>query len=108
MYDTFLISIFLKSLYLCVLSVQRIHWLRARAQWHRWKEETELVQYEMQWTVRYFLHESYTWKERSLNPNVLDGAKAYAAQQSDIWYGRAAMADKYFRFTNKNHVNLIT
>lgn len=90
------------------IAVQRIHWLRARAQWYRWKEETQLVQYEMQWTVRYFLHESHRWKERSLNPSVLDGPKAYAARQSDIWYGRAAAADKYFKLSNKSHVNLVT
>jgi hypothetical protein len=90
------------------IAVQRIHWLRARAQWYRWKEETQLVQYEMQWTVRYFLHESQTWKDQSINPNVSDGAKAYAARQSNIWYGRAAAADIYFKFTNKSYVKLVT
>jgi hypothetical protein len=62
----------------------------------------------MQWTVRYFLHESKIWQTRSLDPNTFDGAKAYAARQSDIWYGRAAAADKYFKFTNTRHVKLVT
>ena len=46
-------------LMLCV--VRRVHWLRARAQLMRWQEEVTLTGYEMQWTVRYFLHMSRKW-----------------------------------------------
>jgi hypothetical protein len=87
-----------------LLPVQRIHWLRARAQYHRWEEEKLLVHYEMSWTVRYFLHEGRKWKERSTNLNISPGAKAYAARQTATWVGRAASANKYFKLANPDHV----
>lgn len=46
---------------LSLLSVRRIHWLRARAQLMRWKEQVTLISYEMQWTVRYFSYMSHKW-----------------------------------------------
>lgn len=41
--------------------VRRVHWLRARAQLMRWKEEVTLTTYEMQWTVKYFAFNSEKW-----------------------------------------------
>jgi len=41
--------------------VRRVHWLRARAQLMRWREEVTLTGYEMHWVVRYFLNKSQTW-----------------------------------------------
>ncbi|KAF8813481.1 hypothetical protein BYT27DRAFT_7084446 [Phlegmacium glaucopus] len=44
-------------------SVQSSHWLGARAQKNRWKEEHILVGYEMEWSVRYFLYWEKVWEE---------------------------------------------
>jgi hypothetical protein len=41
--------------------VRRVHWLRARAQLMRWREQVTLTTYEMQWTVAYFRHMSKKW-----------------------------------------------
>lgn len=86
--------------------VQRIHWLRARAQLHRWGEEKVLVQYEMQWTVRYFLNEAKNWNKISLNSNLSPGAIAYAARQTATWLSRAAEANNAFKLANPDHVIL--
>lgn len=62
----------------------------------------------MQWTVRYYLNESRTWKDRSLYPTNCPGATAYAARQMAIWQGRAVAADREFGLANPDHVTLIT
>jgi hypothetical protein len=67
-----------------------------------------LVDYEMQWTVRYFLNESNTWKNRSLNHQCSPGASAYAARQNAIWYRRAAAAENDFRNVNKRYKVIVT
>lgn len=66
------------------------------------------MEYEMQWTVRYFLNESKTWKERSLNPQCSPGASAYAEKQNAIWFRRAAAAERDFRTVNKRHQAIVT
>lgn len=65
------------------------------------------MQYEMQWTVRYFLNEANKWKVRSHIVDLSPGAKAYAARQAATWNGHAVTADKDFGLTNRNHVTLI-
>jgi hypothetical protein len=50
------------------LPVQRVHWLRARAQKNRWQEEFTLVKYEMEWTSRFFLYRAEEWM-RLFNAN---------------------------------------
>lgn len=90
-----------------LFSVQRVHWLRARAQHHRWREETILVGYEMQWTVRYFIHQSELWKKRSNSFNNLPGTVAYGARQAARWFLRASAADIEFKLCNKSYVPLI-
>ena len=87
--------------------VQCVHWLRAQAQLNRWKEETTLVGYEMEWTVRYFLYQSELWKGRAFDCPDTNGAMAYASRQSAIWYCRACSAEKDFKFSNHNYVKLI-
>jgi hypothetical protein len=91
-----------------IFLVQRIHWLRARAQSHRWKEETVLVTYEMQWTVRYFLKEAAIWNNRSKWNQNSPGAAAYAARQAAISFRRAAAADRMFKKVHPSHVLLVT
>jgi hypothetical protein len=80
--------------------VQRVHWIRARAQKNRWEEELLLVQYEMQWTTRGFLHRAEDWQTRYQVPNTDPGPKAYAARQSSQWRYMASEADQLFRSTH--------
>lgn len=84
--------------------VQRVHWLRARAQLNRWREEKMLVGYEMQWTVRYFHHQCAMWKSRAILSPESTGASAYASRQSAMWYRRACSAEKEFIICNNNYV----
>jgi hypothetical protein len=99
------------------LVVKRVHWLRARAQAHRWREEFTLVQYEMTWVVRFFKHMSTTWSRRhghvlsfipsesvenSLDSDVswIRGAAAYAQRQMMTWSQFAGHAENMFRATH--------
>jgi hypothetical protein len=82
--------------------VNRVHWLRARAQKQRWMEEFTLVGYEMTWTVNYFLHQSGLWENRGIaaeNP----GAVAYAVRKAAMWRAMAGISDKFFGLM-KDHV----
>ena len=78
--------------------VRRIHWLRACAQKHRWDEESILVEYEMQWTVQYFLDKICVWDEHRQNALVdkKHGAAAYVAQKSATWSEMVQNADRTF------------
>jgi hypothetical protein len=87
--------------------VQRVHWLRSRAQKNRWFEERVLVGYEMQWTVRYFLHRSSLWEERARITGQGSGAVAYATRQSALWYKLAADADHLYSKFNHNYTRLV-
>ena len=101
--------------------VRRVHWLRAQAQKMRWREEVTLLTYEMQWTVRYFIHKSKFWSdiENSLAENrsipaVLptrsnmdidiiehsSGVLAYLKHKNSTWYQLALKADKIFKAIN--------
>ncbi|KAF9552461.1 hypothetical protein CPC08DRAFT_646869 [Agrocybe pediades] len=96
------------------MEFNRVHWLRARAQAERWHEERLLVTYEMQWTVRSFLHKSEDWKKAAL-PGRTDppgvtalpqrrdspGAKAYAQRQAHTWLALAVISDRKFKIANK-------
>src|SRR6201999_682048 len=84
-------------------AVKRIHWLRARAQKLRWQEELLLVTYEMQWVVRYFMHQSRMWNERarvSAGAGRHPGVIAYAYRHQSIWDQRTHRADQTFRDMN--------
>jgi hypothetical protein len=78
------------------MTVQRVHWLRARAQKERWAEEVTLVAYEMQWTVRYFLYNVQLWEGRRRN-STLHGPASYAARKAAMWHYMALNADRIFR-----------
>lgn len=88
-------------------TVKRVHWLRARAQYQRWREECILVGYEMQWTVRYFLNKSSLWKPSALpdaDPEfATPGAAAYANRQATMWHRLALIADKSFKYYNVHY-----
>ncbi|KAF8157790.1 hypothetical protein BJ912DRAFT_866730, partial [Pholiota molesta] len=85
--------------------VRRVHWLRARAQHERWREERTLVRYEMEWTVRYFLFKSKGWLEAAENrrrsPTL--GATAYAHRQSASWRQLALKADRAFQINYRTY-----
>lgn len=83
--------------------VRRVHWLRARAQKNRWEEELLLVTYEMQWTVRYFIHYGNMWQSALDDPNITEGAKAYATRQQTMWKTLAFRADKAFSTATGGH-----
>jgi hypothetical protein len=85
-------------------TVNRVHWLRARAQKQRWAEEFTLVGYEMTWTVNYFLHQSAIWEDRG-NTAHKPGAVAYAAKKAAMWRSMAGISDDLFRAV-KSHVNV--
>ena len=68
----------------------------------RWNEEVILVGYEMEWTVRYFLHQAEVWKHRgtivAIDVTSQAGRRAYAARKSAMWQGLALVAnDKYIK-----------
>ncbi|KAF8337253.1 hypothetical protein F5887DRAFT_890729 [Amanita rubescens] len=85
---------------------QRVHWLRAQAQMHRWSEEVTLVSYEMQWTVRYFMYNMRTWDKRGIDcPEP--GVAAYAARKSAMWHRMALDAEGEFLKGNSAYSRLL-
>jgi hypothetical protein len=84
-------------------TVRHVHWLCAHAQKDRWHEEVVLVTYEMQWTVRYFLHKSHSWYEEAGGPNISPGAQIYALRQWKIWKTLAQIMDKVFNNTTSHY-----
>ena len=85
-----------------------MHWIRARAQKHRWKEEYTLVTYEMQWTVRHHLYSAKLWDSREyLSRQVGDaGATAYACRKLTMWMEMAQSAHQQFMSVNPLHPSL--
>ncbi|PPQ83233.1 hypothetical protein CVT24_001322 [Panaeolus cyanescens] len=75
----------------------RVHWLRARALYHRWREEHMLVKNEMNWTVRYFLKKSGYWTDASALAGISLPAGAYAQRKAAAWLRLATQADIAFR-----------
>ena len=92
--------------YLIALSVRCVHWLRARAQKEHWEEEVILIQYEMQWTVQYFLHNRGLWEEHHRNSIGL-GLVAYAAHKASMWNFMALHADHTFSEQNSQYKRLM-
>jgi hypothetical protein len=78
--------------------VNRVHWLRARAQKQRWKEEFILVAHEMEWTVRYYIHQSQIWKtRRKVSTDMGDnGAAVYASRKEAMWFDMASKSHSQF------------
>ena len=84
------------SIVLTFFTVKRVHWLRARALNQRWHEEEILVEYEMQWTVRYFLYKCKEWEEGRDKADASAGARAYAIRQARRWRQFAEAANSLF------------
>jgi hypothetical protein len=77
---------------LSTILVYRVHWLRAKAKLDRAREETIILQYEMDWTLQYFRKQGQVWMERKTKAqesiggsNQTSGAVCYAFRQADMW-----------------------
>jgi hypothetical protein len=88
--------------------VNRVHWIRARAQKSRWKEEYTLVGYEMEWTVRYYLHHVKVWEGRATSSRQVGnaGATAYAIRKAAMWTDIATTAQAQFQRVNPRYHDL--
>jgi len=85
--------------------VKRVHWLRGRAIYQRWREEELLVNNEMQWTAKYFLYKSQSWINVGCSdPSVSPGSVAFAARQASQWLGLASRAQDLFLQNNSDYV----
>jgi hypothetical protein len=82
--------------------VNRVHWIRARAQNNRWHEELTLTGYEMQWTVRYFKHQARKWEKWGIQVDQAGkpGAAAYATAKVIMWTQMASHAEHRFMSVN--------
>ncbi len=89
------------------MSVQREHWLRARAQKNRWQEELILLKYEMEWTTRFFLHGAQKWQTWLKDTSLEMGARAYVARQAAQWLSLALDAEQFFVRVNREYVRIM-
>ena len=74
----------------CVLtcqSVERVHWLRAKAQFERWLEEQDSIHNEAHWIPAFFTSKAETWQKllAFASQGSLKGHKAYASYQMYAW-----------------------
>lgn len=87
--------------------VDRVHFLRARAQKNRWTEELLLVEYEMRWTAQYFSHQVTVWKGRAAAAES-SGAIAYALRKAATWEDMMWFAEQRFGATNHRYTLINT
>ncbi|KAH9163423.1 hypothetical protein EDB89DRAFT_1822957, partial [Lactarius sanguifluus] len=69
------------------LTVERVHWLRARAQFERWLEEQHSIHNEAEWVPAYFHAKTEIWKKLMTiaTQGSLKGHQAYASYQMHAW-----------------------
>src|SRR6202046_3649241 len=48
---------------LTCISVERVHWLRSKAQFQRWMEEQDSIHNEAKWIPAYFHAKAETWRK---------------------------------------------
>lgn len=74
-------------LILTYVSVERVHWLRAKAQFERWLEEQDSIHNEAQWIPAYFHSKADMWRKLMLiaTQGSLKGHEAYASYQVHAW-----------------------
>ncbi len=72
---------------LIVCIVDRLSWLKARAQYYRWTEELSILSGEMEWIVRYFHYEYSRWDKLLQGAQSMGetGHAAFAAKQRAMW-----------------------
>jgi len=76
-----------------------VHWLRARAQLHRWKEEYDVTSREMVWTVLYFIFQRNKWqlrRQQQMTPTPSIGKIAYCEKQMHLWEELGRVANMQF------------
>lgn len=81
--------------YIKDIPVYRVNWLRARAAYDRAREEVQLVQLEMDWTVRYFQHYSRKWAGLA-KVEKTGGHLCYAVKTAVMWERFANCAQSSF------------
>ncbi|KAH9016537.1 hypothetical protein EDB84DRAFT_1567201 [Lactarius hengduanensis] len=66
---------------------ERVHWLRARAQFERWLEEQDSIHNEAEWVPAYFHAKAEMWKKLMIvaTQGSLKGHQAYASYQMHAW-----------------------
>ncbi|KIJ92472.1 hypothetical protein K443DRAFT_135283 [Laccaria amethystina LaAM-08-1] len=62
----------------------RVNYLRAKARYDRWLEESKLVPREMRWTM-YFIKRAERWEK--LREASIGGKRCYASRQAAMWRG---------------------
>ena len=77
-------------------TVNRVHWLRAKAQFERWKEEQDSIRNEAVWVPAYFHTMAEHWKARIdfAVQGDLSGHAAYASRQAYAWEELSISAKK--------------
>ncbi|KAI0681894.1 hypothetical protein C8T65DRAFT_703823 [Cerioporus squamosus] len=82
-------------------SFRRMLWLRAYARKQRWTEESVLVPFEMDCTVRSFAAKVAEWEGlRTLSPTP--GHRAYACRQAHMWQSLKVHAESSFELARLN------
>jgi hypothetical protein len=68
-------------------AVERVHWLRAKAQFERWMEEQSSIYNEADWVPAYFHARSEVWRKvmKTAMEMSLKGHTAYASAQMHAW-----------------------
>ena len=64
-----------------------MHWLRAKAQVERWKEERDSINNEAEWIPAYFHAKAESWMGLmdKAAQEKLPGHEAYASSQAHAW-----------------------
>ena len=73
---------------------------------HRWREELLLTKYEMQWTVRFFMHMARLWQTRRDLPSSTPNKRAYAEERISMWNDMGRTADVAFSKVNPSHTRI--
>ncbi len=69
------------------VTVERVHWLRAKAQFERWLEEQDSIHNEAQWIPAYFHTRAESWRTLMAfaAQGSMKGHEAYASYQMNSW-----------------------
>ena len=72
---------------LTCISVERVHWLRSKAQFQWWMKEQDSIHNEAKWIPAYFHAKAETWRKlmHIAVKGSLKGHQAYASYQMHAW-----------------------
>jgi hypothetical protein len=79
-------------------AVYRVNWLRAKARFNRWEEETKMVKNEMTWTTLWFENQRKRWQDRAekCEEKQQRGHACYAWKQVEMWKAFQLEAESTF------------